>query len=252
MSAPASMASSIRNSGRLAMPKPARAASARMVWRFAAKPILRRMIARVLCPFFQIPFDQRAAYREGWQPFGLATNGRGKSAIFLNVSSESATSSMRTTRSYPTSMSEILRSASVISIVTLGYLVLKPMRAGPSTAVAMSGVCDKHNAGFGWLDLIDYARLQPGLVVRMPEHRNDIHLSADGSIDLPTVPSFDRWLYIFRDAVSVRDNQADSHTALTISAHQTVFEVTASREADIILFLVKQQAPFSRAATLSG
>jgi redox-sensitive bicupin YhaK (pirin superfamily) len=78
----------------------------------------------------------------------------------------------------------------------------------------------------------------------MHEHRNDIHLSADGSIDLPTVPSFDRWLYIFRDAVSVRDNQADTHTALTIRAHQTAFEVTASREANVIHFLVNQQAPF--------
>jgi redox-sensitive bicupin YhaK (pirin superfamily) len=116
----------------------------------------------------------------------------------------------------------------------------------------MSGVCDKRDAGFGWLDLIDHARLQPGLVVRMHEHRNDIHLSADGSIDLPMDPSFDRWLYIFRDAVSVGDYQTDTYTALTISAHQTAFEVTASREADIILFLVNQQAPFSRAATLSG
>ena len=234
------------------MPRPARAASARMVWRFAAKPILRRMIARFLCPFFQIPFDQLAACREGRQPFGLATNGRGKSAIFLNVRSESAAGSARTTRSYPSLMSEILRSASVISIVTLGYLVLKPMRAGPSTAVAMSGVCDKHDADLGWLGLIDHKRLQPGLVVRMHEHRNDIRLSADGSTDLPTVPSFDRWLYIFRKTVSVGDNQADTHTALTISAHQTAFEVTARREADVILFLVNQQAPFSRAATLNG
>src|SRR5437879_4362340 len=45
-SEPVAMAFSIRNSGRLAMPRPARAASTRMVWRFAEKPILGRTIAR--------------------------------------------------------------------------------------------------------------------------------------------------------------------------------------------------------------
>jgi hypothetical protein len=46
--------------------------------------------------------------------------------------------------------------------------------------------------------------------------------------------------------------QAEAHTALAISADQTTFEVTASREADLVLFLVDGQAPFSRAGTMSG
>ncbi len=88
--------------------------------------------------------------------------------------------------------------------------------------------------------------------VRQAIYLYDTHLSAGGSIDLPTVPGFDRWLYVFRGAVSVGDKQAETHTALTISADQTMIEVTASEEADLVLFLVDRQAPFSRAGTMSG
>jgi hypothetical protein len=50
----------------------------------------------------------------------------------------------------------------------------------------------------------------------------------------------------------VGNKRAETHTALTISADQTGFEVTASREADLVLFFVDRQASFSRAGTLSG
>jgi len=80
----------------------------------------------------------------------------------------------------------------------------------------------------------------------------DTHLSAGGSIGLPTVPGFDRWLYVFRGAVSVGDEQAETYAALAISADQTTFKVKASQEADLVLFLVDRQAPFSRAGTMSG
>ena len=88
--------------------------------------------------------------------------------------------------------------------------------------------------------------------VRQAVYLYDTHLSAGGSIGLPTVPGFDRWLYVFRGAVSVGNKQAETHTALTISADQTTFEVKASQEADLVLFLVDRQAPFSRAGTTSG
>jgi redox-sensitive bicupin YhaK (pirin superfamily) len=88
--------------------------------------------------------------------------------------------------------------------------------------------------------------------VRQAVYLYDIHLSAGGSIGLPTVPGFDRWLYVFRGTVSVGDEQAETHTALTISADQTTFEVKASQEADLVLFLVDRQAAFSRAGTMSG
>ncbi|CAN7568485.1 pirin family protein [Phyllobacterium sp. LjRoot231] len=88
--------------------------------------------------------------------------------------------------------------------------------------------------------------------VRQAIYLYDTHLSAGESIDLPTVPGFDRWLYVFRGAVSVGDKHAETHTALTISADQTTIEVTASQEADLVLFLVDRQAPFSRAGTMSG
>ena len=106
---------------------------------------------------------------------------------------------------------------------------------------------------------IDHWRLLAGPVgstapsfIRQNIYLYDAHLSAGGSIELPTVSGFDRWLYVFRGAVSVGDKQAETHTALTISADQPAFEVMASREADLVLFLVDRQAPFSRAGTMSG
>jgi len=106
---------------------------------------------------------------------------------------------------------------------------------------------------------IDHWRLLAGPVgsaapsfVRQAIYLYDAHLSAGRSIDLPSVPGFDRWLYVFRGAVSVGDKQAETHTALTIGADETAVEVTASRETDLVLFLVDRQAPFSRAGTLSG
>lgn len=91
----------------------------------------------------------------------------------------------------------------------------------------------------------------PGFV-RQAVYLYDTHLSAGASIDLPAMPGFDRWLYVFRGAVSVGNEQAETHTALAISADTTAIEVTAIREADLVLFLVDRQAPFSRAGTLSG
>lgn len=88
--------------------------------------------------------------------------------------------------------------------------------------------------------------------VRQAIYLYDAHLSAGGSIALPTVPGYDRWLYVFRGAVSVGDEQAETHTALTIGAGETALDVTAIREADLVLFLVDRQAPFSRAGTMSG
>jgi len=46
-SLPVAMTSSIRDLGKLTMPRPAQAASTRMVWRLTARPILGRTIARV-------------------------------------------------------------------------------------------------------------------------------------------------------------------------------------------------------------
>ena len=51
--------------------------------------------------------------------------------------------------------------------------------------------------------------------------------------------------------MSVAIPATETHTALAISA-DTALDVTASREADLVLFLVDRQAPFSRAGTLSG
>jgi redox-sensitive bicupin YhaK (pirin superfamily) len=88
--------------------------------------------------------------------------------------------------------------------------------------------------------------------VRQAIYLYDTHLSAGGSIGLPTVPGYDRWLYVFRGAVSVGGEPAETHTALTIGADETALDMTAIRETDLVLFLVDRQAPFSRAGTMSG
>jgi quercetin 2,3-dioxygenase len=106
---------------------------------------------------------------------------------------------------------------------------------------------------------IDHWRLLAGPVssaapsfIRQNIYLYDTRLPAGESIDLPTLPGFDRWLYVFRGAVSVGDEQAKTHTALAVSADQATFELTASQETDLVLFLVDRQAPFSRAGTMSG
>jgi len=88
--------------------------------------------------------------------------------------------------------------------------------------------------------------------VRQAIYLYDTHLSAGGSIALPTIPGFDRWLYVFRGAISVGSEQAETHTALTIGPDQTALDVTAIQETDLVLFLVDRQAAFSRAGTMSG
>jgi hypothetical protein len=71
-------------------------------------------------------------------------------------------------------------------------------------------------------------------------------------VSLDKTESIDRWLYVFRGAISVGNEQAEAHTALTIGTDEAGLVVTASREADLVLFLVDRQAPFSRAGTMSG
>jgi redox-sensitive bicupin YhaK (pirin superfamily) len=106
---------------------------------------------------------------------------------------------------------------------------------------------------------VDHWRLLAGPVgsaapsfVRQAVYLYDTRLSAGASIELPTVPGLDRWLYVFRGAVSVGGRQAETHTALTIGAGKAAPEVMAIREADLVLFLVDRKAAFSRAGTMSG
>jgi redox-sensitive bicupin YhaK (pirin superfamily) len=88
--------------------------------------------------------------------------------------------------------------------------------------------------------------------VRQAIYLYDAHVSAGANIDLPTVPGVDQWLYVFRGKVSVGGQQAETHTALTFGADESVRNVMALTETDLVLFLVDRRAPFSRAGTLSG
>jgi redox-sensitive bicupin YhaK (pirin superfamily) len=80
----------------------------------------------------------------------------------------------------------------------------------------------------------------------------DVHLSAGESIDLPSMPGFDRWLYTFHGKVSVGQQEAGTHTAVVIGANETALNVTASMESDLVVFLVDRNAKFSREGTMSG
>jgi redox-sensitive bicupin YhaK (pirin superfamily) len=88
--------------------------------------------------------------------------------------------------------------------------------------------------------------------VRQAVYLYDAHLSAGGSIDLPSKAGFDRWLYVFRGAVSAGQREAGTHTALMIGADETALNVTATMESDLVVFLVDRAAKFSREGTMSG
>lgn len=88
--------------------------------------------------------------------------------------------------------------------------------------------------------------------VRQAIYLYDTHLSAGQSAALPSLPGFDRWLYVFSGSVSVGNQRAETHTALTIEPDETALEATAKTDTDVVLFLVDRRAPFSRAGTISG
>ncbi len=88
--------------------------------------------------------------------------------------------------------------------------------------------------------------------VRQAVYLYDTHLSAGGGIDLPSMPGFDRWLYVFSGTVSVGKQEIGTHTALMIGADETALGVTAPLEADLVVFLVDRSARFSREGTISG
>jgi redox-sensitive bicupin YhaK (pirin superfamily) len=87
--------------------------------------------------------------------------------------------------------------------------------------------------------------------VRQAVYLYDTHLPVGGSIDLPSMAGFDRWLYVFRGAVTVGQQEATTHTALMIGANETT-SVTATVESDLVLYLIDRNAPFSRDGTISG
>ena len=88
--------------------------------------------------------------------------------------------------------------------------------------------------------------------VRQDVYLYDTHLSAGESIDLPSKPGFDRWLYVFHGKISVKGQEAGTHTGLMVAANETALNVTATSESDLVVFLVNRESKFSRGGTISG
>ena len=88
--------------------------------------------------------------------------------------------------------------------------------------------------------------------VRQAIYFYDTHMSAGKSIDLPSLPGFDRWLYVFRGNVLVGHQKAGTHTALTMGTDEAALDVTATVDTDLVLFLIDRRAAFSREGTISG
>jgi redox-sensitive bicupin YhaK (pirin superfamily) len=88
--------------------------------------------------------------------------------------------------------------------------------------------------------------------VRQAVYLYDTHLSAGRSIDLPSKPGFDRWLYVFQGRISAGQHDVGTHTALMLAADQADMNVIAVLETDLVVFLVDRSAKFSRGGTISG
>ena len=88
--------------------------------------------------------------------------------------------------------------------------------------------------------------------VRQAIYLYDARLSAGRRVDLPSMPGFDRWFYVFRGKVSVGQQEAATHTAVMIGADETALTVTATMDSDVVVFLVDRSANFSREGTISG
>lgn len=89
-------------------------------------------------------------------------------------------------------------------------------------------------------------------LVRQAIYLYDTQLAAGRSIDLPSKPGFDRWLYVFRGRISAGQHEVGTHTALMLAADQADMNVTAVLETDLVVFLVDRNAKFSRGGTISG
>jgi redox-sensitive bicupin YhaK (pirin superfamily) len=88
--------------------------------------------------------------------------------------------------------------------------------------------------------------------VRQAVYLYDTHLPAGRSIDLPSKPGFDRWLYVFRGNIGAGEQEAGKHTALMFADDGNSPRVDANEDADLVLFLVDRNARFSRGGTISG
>lgn len=87
--------------------------------------------------------------------------------------------------------------------------------------------------------------------IRQSIYLYDTHLPAGASLDLPAKAGFDRWFYVFRGNVAVGQQEAGIYTALMIGADEAS-TVTATTDADLVVFLVDRNATFSRDGTISG
>lgn len=87
--------------------------------------------------------------------------------------------------------------------------------------------------------------------VRQAVYLYDTHLPAGRSADLPSKPSFDRWLYVFGGNVIAGEHKAGKHTALMF-ADGVSPSVQAREDADLVVFLVDRNARVSRGGTISG
>ncbi|WP_049823195.1 pirin family protein [Bradyrhizobium sp. WSM2254] len=88
--------------------------------------------------------------------------------------------------------------------------------------------------------------------VRQAVYLYDAYLPAGRSIDLPSKPSFDRWLYVFRGNIVAGEHKAGRHTALLFAGDGASPKVEASEDTDLVVFLVDRTARFSRGGTISG
>jgi len=87
--------------------------------------------------------------------------------------------------------------------------------------------------------------------VRQAVYLYDTHLAAGATINVPTRPGFDRWLYVFDGSVSTGGHVADKHDALIVGADGNPATVNAALDSELVVFLVNRNTRFSRQGTMS-
>jgi redox-sensitive bicupin YhaK (pirin superfamily) len=83
-------------------------------------------------------------------------------------------------------------------------------------------------------------------------HLYDTHVSDGESIDLPSKDGFDHWFYVFDGEVSVGEQALGKYHALVVGANHSPVTATATKDSDLVVFLVDRSAKFSREGTMSG
>jgi quercetin 2,3-dioxygenase len=130
-------------------------------------------------------------------------------------------------------------------------IFVRPEKADMPPGVQFHDLKTARHTG-GWRLLAGFEGSNAPTIVRQRLLLLDQALPAGESTIVPTHDGFDSWLYVFNGEVNLAGKIYKRGDAVAATDDDMLPHLHAVTEADLVLFQVDRQAPFSRAGTLSG